>query len=248
MKKFFLSSLFLSAVLCAAEIKVAVAANVSDAIVEIKAAFEKSHPQTKVQVTLSSSGKLTAQIKHGAPYGAFLSANMKYPEALYKEKIAITKPLVYAEGALAYLTTKKLDLSKGMALLTSKDISKISIANPKTAPYGKAAFEAITNAGMMEAVKKKLVYAESVAQSVTYAISAADIGFVAKSSLFSKKMQVYQENVHYKDVDKELYTPIKQGIVLLKPAKESKEYREFYEFVLSDEAKVILKKYGYIVS
>ena len=247
MKKVLLGALFVAHSLFGGEISIAVAANVSYAIDELRTEFAKEHPGTKVRVTLSSSGKLTAQIKNGAPYGIFMSANMKFPEALYSDKIATTQPVVYAQGALAYLSTQNLDLSKGIALVASKEVSKIAIANPKTAPYGKAALDAITNAGLLEAAQKKFVYAESISQTVTYAITAADIGFIAKSSLYSLPMKKYKEGIHFADVDPKLYTPIKQGIVMLKYAKNSQEYRDFYEFILSEKAKKIFQKYGYII-
>jgi len=247
MKKILLSLLLAVVTLVGNEINIAVAANVSYAIEELKAEFAKSYPNTKVRVTLSSSGKLTAQIKHGAPYGLFMSANMKYPEALYKDGLTLTQPVVYAEGALALLTIQKLDFSKGIELIASQDVSKVAIANPKTAPYGKAALEAVTNAGLLEQVQKKFVYAESISQTVTYALSAADIGFIAKSSLYSDKMSMYKAGIHYMDVDSKLYTPIKQGVVLLTSAKGKREYRDFYEFILSTKAQEIFKKYGYLI-
>ncbi len=240
-------TLLVNVSLFAGEITIAVAANVSYAIDELKAEFAKSNPDTKVQVTLGGSGKLTAQIKNGAPYGLFMSANMKYPQALYDDKMAITKPVVYAQGALAYLSVKKLDFSKGMELLRDEKIEKIAVANPKTAPYGKAAEEAMKNAKIYDDVKSKFVYGESISQTVSYAVIAADIGIIAKSSLYSSKMAEYKENVNWASVDPALYTPIKQGIVLLKYGEENKEYKAFYDFILSDKAKVILKKYGYMI-
>jgi len=96
----------------AGTIQIAVAANVSYAIDDLKKVFNETYPDTKVQVVLGSSGKLTAQIKHGAPYQLFMSANMKYPEALYKDKIAVTEPVVYAQGTLAYLSNKPQDFLK----------------------------------------------------------------------------------------------------------------------------------------
>ena len=242
-----LLTLLVNVSLFAGEITIAVAANVSYAIDELKAEFAKSNPETKVQVTLGGSGKLTAQIKNGAPYGLFMSANMKYPQALYDDKMAITKPVVYAQGALAYLSVKKLDFSKGMELLRDEKIEKIAVANPKTAPYGKAAEEAMKNAKIYDDVKSKFVYGESISQTVSYAVIAADIGIIAKSSLYSSKMAEYKENVNWASVDPALYTPIKQGIVLLKYGEENKEYKAFYDFILSDKAKVILKKYGYMI-
>lgn len=247
MKKIIITLLLSVITVFAGEINIAVAANVSYAIDELKAEFAKTNPDTKVQVTLGSSGKLTAQIKNGAPYGLFMAANMKYPDALYKDKIATTKPVVYAQGALAYLSSQKHDFSKGIKLLESKNIEKIAIANPKTAPYGKAAIEAIKNSGLLDKVQSKFVYAESISQTVTYAITAADIGFIAKSSLYSPKMKQYKKDINWVDVDAALYTPIKQGIVLLKTSKNASEYKAFYDFILSDSAKNIFKKYGYIV-
>lgn len=233
--------------LSAGEITIAVAANVSYAIDELKVEFAKSNPDTKVRVTLGGSGKLTAQIRNGAPYGLFMSADMQYPQALYDDKVAITKPRVYAQGALAYLSAKKLDFSKGMKLLLDDKIKKIAVANPKTAPYGKAAEEAMIKAKIYDDVKSKFVYGESISQTVSYAVIAADIGIIAKSSLYSSTMVHYKENVNWASVDPALYTPIKQGIVLLKYGKKNKEYKAFYDFMLSDTAKAILKKYGYMI-
>jgi molybdate transport system substrate-binding protein len=247
MKKVLLSLLFAAATLAAGEINIAVAANVSYAIDELKAEFAKVSPDTKVQVTLGSSGKLTAQIKNGAPYGLFMAANMKYPEALHADKIAVTKPVVYAQGALAYLSAKKTDFSKGIKLAADARIKKIAVANPKTAPYGKAAVEAMKNGSVYEAAEKKFVYAESISQTVAYAVTAADVGFIAKSSLYSDKMAQYKEGVNWAPVDPKLYTPIKQGIVILKNGADNAEYRAFYDFILSDKAKTIFKDYGYIV-
>ncbi|MCJ7765110.1 MAG: molybdate ABC transporter substrate-binding protein [Thiovulaceae bacterium] len=247
MTKLLLPLLFAAATLAAGEINIAVAANVSYAIDELKAEFAKSNPDTKVQVILGSSGKLTAQIKNGAPYGLFMAANMKYPEALYAEKIAVTEPIVYAQGALAYLSIKPRDFSRGIALVRESSIVKIAVANPKTAPYGKAAVEAMKNGGVYEAAESKLVYAESISQTVAYAVTAADIGFIAKSSLYSDKMAAYKEGVNWAPVNTKLYKPIKQGIVLLKYGEGRDEYRAFYDFILSGKAKEIFKKYGYII-
>lgn len=231
----------------AGSITVAVAANVSYAIHDLKEAFNALYPDTEVRVTLGSSGKLTAQIKHGAPYDIFMAANMKYPKALYDEGIAVTEPVIYAQGGLAYLSSKKQDFTQGMTLLSSQKIDKIALANPKTAPYGKAAMEAMKNGGVLMGVEKKLVYAETVSQTVSYAMTAADIGFIAKSSLYSPTMSHFKEGVHWTDIDASLYTPIDQGIVILKEGKEKSEAMAFYDFIQSDEAKKIFRCFGYLV-
>lgn len=247
MKKIILGLVFLCSSIFAGQVNIAVAANVSYAINELIAEFNKTNPDTKIQVTLGSSGKLTAQIKNGAPFNIFMAANMKFPESLYEDKIAITKPVVYAQGALAMLSSKELDYSKGINLIKEDSISKIAIANPKTAPYGTAAVEAIKNANLEEATKDKFVYAESISQTVTYATTAADIGFIAKSYLYDEKLSKYKENVNWASVDPTLYTPIKQGIVIINNAVDNAEVKAFYDFILGEKAKKIFVDYGYIV-
>jgi molybdate transport system substrate-binding protein len=236
----FISSLYSST------ISVAVAANVSYTTSELIKEFNKVYPDTKVRIILGSSGKLTAQIKHGAPYQLFMSADMKYPERLYTEKIAINEPIIYANGLLAFLSTKKRDFSLGMQLLEKESIRKIAIANPKTAPYGKATLEAFKASGIYKKIKDKLVYAESASAVVSYAISAADIGIVPKSTLFSDKMRNYKKGINWVDVDSSLYSPIHQGIVILQKGKNNQEVLNFYKFILSDKAKKIFKEFGYI--
>jgi len=237
----FLSFLF-SLSLFGGVLSVGVAANVSYAFPKLLKEFNKLHPDTKVRVVLGSSGKLTAQIKNGADFALFMSANMKYPQSLYKDGFATTKPIVYAQGALALFSVKKLDFSKGLELLKGSSISTIAIANPKTAPYGTAAMEAVKNAKLFNGLKRKFVYAESISQCVSYVVSATDVGFVAKSSMFSPKMSRFKKGVNWVEVDELLYTPIKQGMVLLKTSKEAKA---FYDFILSNKAKKIFGEFGY---
>jgi len=245
MKKMIMIWFLLYGPLFAGSITIAVAANVSYAMDDLKKVFHELHPDIKVRTILGSSGKLTAQIKHGAPYQLFMSANMQYPEALYAEKIAVTEPKVYAEGTLALFSVKTHDFSKGLDLLKESDIQKIAVANPKTAPYGIAADEALKNAGLYDEIKNKFIFGESVSQTVSYAVTAADIGLIAKSSLYSRQMRHYKENTHWKEVSPALYTPIKQGIVILKNAKSDPDVKTFYDFILSAEAQKILRQFGY---
>jgi len=245
MKIFILVFLLLSAMLHASSINVALAANVSYAIDDLKEEFKKTHPNVNVRVTLSGSGNLTAQIKNGAPYDIFMSANMKYPQALYKDGLALGEPKIYAQGSLAVLSKKKRDFSNLFELLKDREIQHIAVANPKTAPYGKATIESLKNAKVYKQIKNKFVYAQSISQTVTYTLSAADIGFIAKSSLYSKNMAHFKEGINWITLDSKLYTPINQGIVLLKHSKNSKDAKAFYEFILGKDAREIFKKFGY---
>ena len=246
-KKIFLVLLLLSSSVFAGQINVAVAANVSYAMDKLIAEFNKTNPDTKIQVTLGSSGKLVAQIKNGAPYNIFMAANMGFPQSLYDDQIAITKPVVYAQGALAMISSKELDFSKGIDIIKESSIEKIAIANPKTAPYGAATMEAIKNAGLEEVTKGKFVYAESASSTVNYATTAADIGFIPKSSLFDENLAQYKENKNWISVDTKLYKAIEQGVVIINNAKDNAEVKSFYDFILSAKAKKIFIDYGYIV-
>ncbi len=247
LKKIIIGNLVLAISLYASVINIAVAANVSYAIDDLKKEFNKSYPDTEIKVTLGSSGKLTAQIKNGAPYQLFMAANMKFPQALYNDGVAITKPVIYAQGSLAMLSDSKKDFTKGISILKDSLINKIAVANPKTAPYGKAAIESMKNGGVLTDVKSKFVYVESISQTVSYTITAADIGFIAKSSLYSPKMSAYKKDINWADIDPKLYTAINQGIVVLKNGEANSEVLAFYKFMLSAKAKKILNNFGYII-
>ncbi len=235
----------LSLSLSAGTLRIAVAANVSYAIPKLVRTFTLTHPDTKVQVTLGGTGKLVAQIHHGAPYDLLMAADMAYPRALYSEGLATSKPRIYARGALALLSMKERDFFRGLEMLTSPAIHTIAIANPKTAPYGKASFEALHKAGLLRRLQSKFVYGESISQTVAYTVTAADSGFIARSSLYSHHMAQYQEGKQWIAVDPTLYTPIDQGMVILNTAKANAEVRSWYDYMLSPEAGEILQAYGY---
>ena len=246
LKKLILTSLFINSIY-AQSINIAVAANVSYAIEALKKEFNKLYPDIKVNITLGGSGKLTAQIINGAPYNLFMSANMQYPNALYSNGLTINKPLVYAQGSLALFSIKSQNFSQGMRLIKSSNIKKIAVANPKTAPYGKATLEAIKNSDIYNKIKQKFIYGESISQTLSYILVAADIGFIAKSALYSPKMSMYKKGVNWIDIDSKLYTPINQGIVILNNAKNNDDVLSFYHFMLSSKAKKILNNFGYLV-
>lgn len=257
MKKIILGFMVLCSTVFAGEITVAAAANVTYALNKLVKEFNKTNPDTKIQIILGSSGKLVSQIENGAPFDIFMSADMKFPQSLYEKKLTKTPPVIYAQGAIAMLSAKELDFSKGINIVNDNSISKIAIANPKTAPYGAAAVEAIKNAKIPNSIESKFVFAESISQAVTYATTAADIGFVAKSSLYEDSMSQYKENKNWITVDSKLYSPIEQGIVIIDHSSnlvglindntKKEEIKAFYDFVLSESAKKIFTDYGYIV-
>jgi molybdate transport system substrate-binding protein len=238
-------SLFLNTFLFSKSITIAVSANVSYAIDSLIQEFNKQYPNIKVHTTTSSSGKLTAQIVYGAPFDIFMSANMKYPNTLYDKNLAITKPKVYAKGTLALFSKSKRDFSNYKDIFTNTNIKKIAISNFKIAPYGIAGKEFLTNINLYEKLKAKFVYGDSVSQTVSYSVRVCDVGLIATSALYSSKMSMYKQNENWIKLNSKLYNPIKQGIVILKYAKNNKNVRLFYDFILSEKAKDIFKQFGY---
>jgi molybdate transport system substrate-binding protein len=222
-------------------VRVAVAANVSFAILELAKEFKKEFPNIDLQISLGSSGKLSAQIENKAPYDVFMSANMKYPETLFEQGFGLKKPEIYANGNLILFSMSERDFSNGLKIFEHESFSKIAIANPKTAPYGLASFEVLENLGYVEKLKPKFVYGESIGQTFTYATKVTEIGFVAKSQLFNKNFSSFVEGKNWFEIPKKLYSPISQGVLILNQNGEN-----FYKFLLSEKGKKILEHYGYL--
>jgi len=245
MIKLILISLFIFSSIYANSLKVAVAANVRFAFNEIATAYTQKSG-VKVVPIVASSGKLTAQIQHGAPFDLFMSANMKYPEYLYERNLATTKPKIYAYGMLVlWSLNKKIDVS--LEGLKDKKIKKIAIPNPKTAPYGVQGLKVLAKYGLKKQLYSKIVFGESVSQTNQYIYSrSADIGITAKSVVKSPNMQ---GKGRWIALDKDDYAPIQQGIVILKYGEKNnkKESLDFYNFIFSNSGQKILKKYGYII-
>ena len=240
-------TIFLFSNISASMITVAIASNILYAMPELKKEFNKEYPDIHIREIVSGSGKLTAQIKHNAPFDIFMSANIKFPQNLYENGFCINKPKVYAKGKLALLSYKEYDFRNIKKLLLSSKIKRIAIANPKLAPYGKAGIEVLKSMKIMKKVKSKIIYAQSISQTLLYTLNASDIGIVALSSMKSEKLKKYKEHKNYINISTKLYTPISQGIVILKRAENNKSAKLFYEFILSTKAKTIFKNYGYEV-
>jgi len=236
MKKLFFFLSF-SILLFAKTVYVASAANLTYVMPDIIKAFNKKFPDVKIDLVLSSSGKLTAQILRGAPYDIFLSANIKYPLKLYKSGFGKFPPRIYARGAICLFSLKY----KNLSINNLNKFNTIAISKPKTTPYGKAAVEAFKNAGIYKKIKNKLVYAETIAAVFSYVKSYADAGVVAKSTLYSKNIRNLGK-FYYKEINPKLYPAIKQGVLLLSDKKEAKE---FYNFLFSKKAQEIFRRYGY---
>ncbi|NJB72568.1 molybdate transport system substrate-binding protein [Saonia flava] len=220
---------------------IATASNMQYAMKELTRSF-KEQTGTECVIIVGSSGKLTAQIMEKAPYDVFVSADIKYPNELYKKGFAESKPSIYALGKLVlWSTTHK---NPNLDSLTNNSIKNIAIANPKTAPYGLAAVEVLKEMKLYGKVEDKLVYGESISQTNQFILSgAADMGFTAKSVVLSPNLK---EKGYWVPINIS-YEPISQGIVLLKNSSLKKESKQFYDFLFSKKAQETLEKYGYSV-
>jgi len=223
-------------------LRVAVAANAQFVAEKLAQAFKKQSG-IEAQLIISSSGKLTTQIEQGAPFDVFLSADMKYPQELHEKKLTTAAPKVYAYGALVIWSKTNIPFSKNLSGLDNAAIKKIAIANPKLAPYGMAAEEAMQKTNTLNALKPKLVYGESIAQVNQYLLTGAvDAAFTAKSVVLNPA----QKGVgRWTEVDSKLYQPIAQGVVVLKASQNLAAANQFYQFLFSVQAKQIFKAYGY---
>ncbi len=228
------------------KVVVATAANVQFVMQELQKIFEKE-TGVKLELVVSSSGKLTTQIREGAPFDLFVSADTQYPQEIFANGGSEYPPKVYARGALV-LWTRDSTATPQLSSLTNPAVKKIAIANPRTAPYGQAAVEVLQDAGLYEQVKSKLVYGESIAQTTQYiATGAADVGFTALAVVLSPGMK---GKGSWTKLDSTTYKPIDQAAVLLlhseaSPKRETS--KQFYDFLYSEKAKAVFRKYGYTV-
>jgi molybdate transport system substrate-binding protein len=165
---------------------IAAASDLTYVIDELSAAFHKEAPGADIKVSLGASGNFYAQIKNGAPYQVFMSADLRYPQQLAKEGAADGATLyTYALGRLAMWTTDpRLDMRQGLRVLNDERVTRIAIANPETAPYGRAAKAALEHLGYWEVVKGKLVTGENIAQTAQFVQTGnAQVGFVSYATV-----------------------------------------------------------------
>lgn len=223
-------------------ITIATAANMQFAMQALTKAFEQTQ-QISCRVVVGSSGKLTAQIKEGAPYDVLVSADMKYPQALHQTGLS-QLPKTYAWGKLV-LWSQKPTFTPNLANLGKANLKHLAVANPKTAPYGAAAIAVLKKQGLYAQLKPKLVYGESIAQTNQFIISqTAEVGFTAKSVVLSPRLK---NKGKWIEISPSLYPPIAQGVAVIlgKTQANVAKASAFVKFLFSPAAQSILQKYGY---
>jgi len=227
-------------------VRVAVAANAQSVLNKIKEDFFKK-TGIAVEIISGSSGKLTTQIKNGAPYDLFLSADMPFAQDVYTSGFSLTKPKIYASGSLIICSATGADLNNWKKLIMDSKTGKVAVANPKLAPYGKAAVEALNHFGLYKGAEPQLVFGESISQVNTYVLKrVVAIGFTTESLVHEVPSS---SGLKWLRIPASAFAPIEQGAVLLKHAK-SKNYtnnKRFFDYLFSAEAKVIFTQFGYNV-
>jgi len=231
----------------AEEITIAAASDLSLAFREIVARYEKT-TANHVRLTLGSSGNFYAQIQNGAPFDLYFSADITYPRKL--EEAGLTVPgsfYQYAVGRIVMWTgnESRIDVTQGFEALRDPTVKKIAIANPKHAPYGRAAVAAMEHAQVYDHVKDKLVLGENISQAAQFVESgAADVGIIALSLALAPPMQAAG---HYWEIPADAHPPIEQGAVILMGGKNQESAKAFLSFIQGAEGQTMMKRYGFVV-
>ena len=229
----------------AGELTVAAASDLSFAFKELVPTFEQQTGE-HVRLALGSSGNFYAQIQNGAPFDLFFSADIGYPKKLEEAGLAVPGSLYpYAIGRIVLWTGNgsHLDLSKGLEILREPTIKKIAIANPKHAPYGRAAVAAMEYFKVYDQVKDKLILGENISQAAQFIESGAcDAGIVALSLALAPAMKAAGQ---YWEIPATAHSPLEQGAVILQQSKNPEAARQFLEFIKGPYGQEIMKRYGF---
>lgn len=230
----------------AAEPVVAAAADLKFALEEIARSFRRETGKS-VKLIFGSSGTIAAQIRNGAPFQVYLSADEKYVTDLHAAGYTRDAGTLYALGRIVviapYSSKLRVDATlQGVAAqLKAGRLKRFAIANPEHAPYGRRAEEALRKAGVWTRIRPKLVLGENVAQAAQFATSgSADGGIIALS--LAKSPQLASKG-NFAVIPADWHTPLKQRMVLLKNAGATAH--SFYSYLQAPAARAVLRRYGF---
>ena len=229
------------------ELRVAAASDLKFALDEIVLDFQKDHPEITVKVTYGSSGNFYSQLSNQAPFDLFFSADIGYPRKLSEQGLALPgTEFLYAIGRLVVWVPKSSPIQVEqlkMEALRHESVRHIAIANPRHAPYGKAAEAALRSSGIYEAVQPKLVFGENISQTLQFVQSGnAEIGIVALSLALAPGVK---DQGRYWKVPSDAYPRLEQGGVILKWAKDPQAAQRLREFVTGPKGRSRLRGYGF---
>jgi molybdate transport system substrate-binding protein len=229
------------------KVAIAAAADLRFALDDLARQFHAAHPQIEVSPAYGSSGNFYAQIHNGAPFDLFLSADLEYPRKLAAENLAVADTLfTYGSGRIVLWVPAQSPLDPAalrMRTLEAASVAHIAIANPRHAPYGRAAEAAMRSLGVYDRVAGKLVLGENVAQTLEFVQSgAAGAGIVALSLALAPSVRGQGK---YWEIPLTAYPRIQQGGVILNRARGSHAAAAFRRFLLAPAGRRILKQYGF---
>jgi molybdate transport system substrate-binding protein len=228
----------------AQSVRVAAASNLRYILEEIKIQYLKMNPKCAIEISLGSSGALTQQIIHGAPFDFFMAADHSFPQKLQEEGCTVGPIKTYGFGKLV-LWSNTLDVSKGMNILTDKRVTRIALAKPEIAPYGEVAIQCLKFYKLYDTLQSKFVYADNVSQAAQFAESGnAEAAFIAYSLVLGPELK--NKGTCFVP-DLKSYEPVEQACVLLKNSKGNPDALKFMNFVLSDACNPLFEKYGFHV-
>jgi molybdate transport system substrate-binding protein len=227
----------------AADLHLAVAANFTAPMEQLKPLFEKASGH-KLIISYGTVGKFYAQIKNGAPFELLISADDETPIRLEKDGLALPETrFTYAIGKLMLWSTKPGLVDAKGEVLKQADFKRLAIANPKLAVYGAAGVEVMKKLGVYEQLQPKLVFGENITQTYQFIATAnADLGFVALSQIY--KNGSYAAGSHWQ-VPSNLYPRIRQDAVLLTKGRDNPAGKALLAFLKTQETKKIIRSYGY---
>ena len=227
----------------AAEIHVAVASNFTAPMKQIAAEFEKETGH-KTVLSYGASGKFYAQIKNGAPFHLFLSADDEKPAQLEKDGLTVAgSRFTYAIGTLVLWSAQPNFVDYKGEVLRNGKFNKLALANPKLAPYGTATLEVLTKLGLLSSLQPKFVQGENISQTYQFVGSAnAELGFIALSQVM-KDGKVTSGSAWV--VPGSLHSPIRQDAVLLSTGKDNVAAKALLDFLKTEKARKIIRSYGY---
>jgi molybdate transport system substrate-binding protein len=229
------------------ELTIAAASDLNFAFKELVAAYEQKTGQ-RVKLSLGSSGNFFSQISNGAPFDLYFSADIRYPQKLEEAGLALSGSLyAYAVGRIVLWVPNgsKVDVHKGLDALLDPAVHKIAIANPKHAPYGRAAVAAMEHLRVYDRVKEKLVLGENISQAAQFVESGAcDAGIIALSLALAPTMK---DRGRFWEVPGDAYPPLEQGAVIVKGASHQEAARAFLGFLRSPDGREVMRRYGFTV-
>lgn len=229
----------------AGKITIAAAADLKFAMEEIAAAFKNDHPGEEINIVYGSSGKFQTQIQQGAPYDLYFSADIAFPRELAKKGFAASEVRPYAFGRIVLWSTSMDATKMTLAGLNDLKISRIAIANPRHAPYGKRAEEALRASGLWEKIEPKLVYGENIAHTAQFVQTGnAQVGIIALALALNPELA---KKGGYLLIPDRLHQPLEQGYIITSRAAGNPLAKSFAAYINSKAARAVMSRYGFVL-